>query len=72
MIQFILITLIVGGVTAVLFGPAASIEVGEKLTGFLMGAGLLVFLLSPFFAVGKLIYCTLLRILGIFHRKSVR
>jgi hypothetical protein len=72
MIQFIVIVLIVGSFTAVFFGPAASIEVGEKLTNFLMGAGLAAFILSPFFFVGKSIYRVFCKILGIFHRKSAR
>lgn len=72
MIQFIVITLIVGAFTAIFFGPMASIEVGEKLTNILMGAGLAAFILCPFFVVGKSLYRVICKILGVFHRKSVR
>jgi hypothetical protein len=70
--QFVVVLLIVGGVTAVFFGVPASLEAGEKLINIWIGAGLLVVLLTPVFGIGRFFYHLLRAILGIFRRKSVR
>jgi len=51
MIQFMIVAVIVGWVTAAFFGVPASLRVGVKLTEYWILAGFLITVLEPFFGL---------------------
>ncbi len=68
MIQYMIVTVIVGAITACFFGVSAALTVGRELTAIWIVAGLVVTILGPFFNFIRFFRYLSQRTIGFFHR----
>lgn len=71
MILFIIVMLIIGGVTAYFFGTDAALKTGLKAMDAWILIGLLIAILSPVFGIGRFLFFAIRKIASLFRRRAV-